>query len=88
MGEKVKDSNIAVEPMYATLQQKMESEWLIKNIKDLIRDSHILIRNTINPISASIELAYRRGYQAGFEDASNKREPEHKTLTDMPDKEE
>lgn len=58
-----------MEPGYKTLQQKMESRILPKEIKDLVKECHVDMRNNIGKITGALELAYRRGFEAGKNDA-------------------
>lgn len=60
------------EPGYTPLPEKMRSTIVPGNIKDLIRECHTSMRNNINQVSGSIELAYRRGLAEGLSQAKKK----------------
>ncbi len=53
------------EPSYRTLSEKIESGNFPKAIVNLMRQSHVNMRNEIGKVTACIELAYRRGIQEG-----------------------
>lgn len=59
---------MAREPLYNTLAEKMENPHIPDDIKDLVRKRHVSQRQEIGQTTGSLELAYRRGYQVGYED--------------------
>ncbi len=59
---------MAREPQYSTLAEKMENPNIPDDIKDLVRHRHTSQRNEIGQTTGALELAYRRAYQAGYED--------------------
>lgn len=69
------------EPGYSPLSDKVLKK--PKAIRDLITQRHVSQRGEIGSTSGSIELAYLRGYQGGYEDAAAGKPPEHYANVDV-----
>jgi len=57
-----------VEPKYKSLADLKADKKIPESIREIIFERHIRQRNQISQILGEIELSYRRGYQAGYED--------------------
>ena len=59
---------MAIEPRYTPISElKFGKGHIPEDIRDLVEQRHVRSRNEISKVLGEIELAYRRGYQAGYE---------------------
>lgn len=71
------DKRETLEPQYQPLAAKRKDPFN-KYVVDIISARHVSMRNEIGNVTGAIQLAFFRGYQAGYIDGAEGSKPEFK----------